>query len=85
MKYKGEKEYTLSVLLTTVKSLTDLKNRPKKFGNKSWFFFLFFLFVTKTKTKRKKREKKRKEKEKGISRYKHIPRCCSFFSQFTGI
>ena len=85
MKYKGEKEYTLSVLLTTVKSLTDLKNRPKKFGNKSWFFFLFFLFVTKTKTKRKKKRKEKKRKEKGISRYKHIPRCCSFFSQFTGI
>ena len=84
MKYKGEKEYTLSVLLTTVKSLTDLKNRPKKYGNKSWFF-LFFLFVTKTKTKRKKKRKEKKRKEKGISRYKHIPRCCSFFSQFTGI
>ena len=61
MKYKGEKEYTLSVLLTTVKSLTDLKNRPKKYGNKSWFF-LFFLFVTKTKTKRKKKRKEKKRK-----------------------
>ena len=69
MKYKGEKEYTLSVLLTTVKSLTDLKNRPKKFGNKSWFF-LFFLFVTKTKTKRKKKRKEKKREFRVTSTFR---------------